>query len=192
MRLSTFAAAVLSCLIGIPPVASAQSVPPALGARVRLTTPCALVSQPVPERRNWCVLVGKLLEWRADSIDLEVKGDRRSYNLSTESLVEVSRGFRSRTRQGAVIGFVVGAGSTFLLFHTSGSTDPCDASANQDAIGSAGCLGIYALGGLAGAGLGALIGSRIRTERWQMVTQGRVRISLVAQRRLTLRLAVVF
>lgn len=192
MRLGVFAAAVLFFLLGIPRVASAQVDPPEPGARVRLTVPCELVPQPAPERRNLCVFVGKLAGWRTDAIDLDVDGRRSSYNLNTVSRLEVSRGSRSRKLLGAGIGFVVGVGGAYHLFHSGGSTGMCDQSANQDAIDSGYCLGIYGLGGLAGAGLGALIGSRIRTERWQSVSHGRVRISLVTQGRFTLKLAVAF
>lgn len=37
-------------------------------------------------------------------------------------------------------------------------------------MSSSECLGLYALGGLAGAGLGFLIGSVIHSERWQNVS----------------------
>lgn len=192
MRLGVFATAVLLCLLGTPTVAAAQVDPPELGARIRLTVPCEPVPQPAPERRNVCVFVGKLAGWRTDAIDLEVDGRRSSYYLNTVSQLEVSRGSRSHKVLGAGIGFVVGVGSTYHLFHSGGSTGMCNQSANQDAIDSSHCLGIYGLGGLVGAGLGAFIGSRIRTERWQSVTHERVRISLVTQGRFTLKLAVVF
>jgi hypothetical protein len=192
MRLGVFTAVVLFCLLGIPEIASAQAVPPELGARIRMTVPCELVPQPAPERRNVCVFIGKLAGWRTDAIDLEVDGRRSSYNLDTVSRLEVSRGSRSHKLLGAGIGFVVGVGSTYHVFHSGGSTGMCNQSENQDAIDSGHCLGIYGLGGLAGAGLGAFIGSRIRTERWQSVPHARVRISLVTQGRFALKLAVAF
>ncbi len=196
MRLRVLAAAVPFCLLGIATVASAQDAPPVPGARIRLTVPCELVQPPAPERRNFCTLVGKLGQWRPDAIDLEVDGRRSSYNLSTVSRLEVSRGSRSHKLLGAGIGFVVGVGATYHVFNSgassSGSTSACNQSANQDAIDSSACLGIYGLGGLVGAGLGAFVGSRFREELWQSVPYGRVRISLVTQRRLTVKLAVAF
>jgi hypothetical protein len=138
------------------------------------------------------VFAGKLAGWRTDAIDLDVDGRPSSYNLSTVRRLEVSRGSRPHTLLGAGIGFVAGVGSTYHLFHSGGSTGKCNQSANQDAIDSAHCLGISGLGGLAGAGLGAFIGSRIRTERWQSVPHGRVRISLVTPGRFALTLAWAF
>lgn len=192
MRPGVFTAAVLFCLPGIPTIASAQAVPAEPGARVRLTVPCELATQQAPQRSSVCVFTGKLAGWRTDAIDLEVDGRRNSYNPHTVKQLEVSRGSRSHWLLGAGIGFVVGAGSTFLVLHQGGSTAMCDQSANQDAIGSTECLGLVGLGGLAGAGLGALIGSRFRSERWQNVSHGRVRMSLVTQGRFTLKLAVAF
>lgn len=63
---------------------------------------------------------------------------------------------------GAGVGFVVGAGVTYLLLHSGGSTSLCDRNANQDAIRPAECIGLTIAGGAVGAGIGALIGRRIR------------------------------
>ncbi|HSB60860.1 MAG TPA: hypothetical protein VLI67_04030 [Vicinamibacteria bacterium] len=62
-----------------------------------------------------------------------------------------------------------------------GSTNPCDRAANQDAIGPGACAGLAALGGLGGAGLGALIGTLVRTERWQDVPVQRLRATVGPQ-----------
>jgi hypothetical protein len=77
----------------------------------------------------------------------------------------ISEGRKSHWVAGGVVGFLVGAGATYLILHGGGSTSLCNRSANQDAMGSAECLGATALGGVAGAALGALIGSQIRSER---------------------------
>jgi len=74
---------------------------------------------------------------------------------------------RTRALEGAIIGFVVGAATTAIVTHSGGSTAPCDQSANQDALSSGECFGLAAAGGLVGAGLGALIGSRIRVSAMQ-------------------------
>jgi hypothetical protein len=72
---------------------------------------------------------------------------------------------RSHWRTGAVAGFVIGAGATWLVLHSGGSTATCDRERNQDAIGARECAAITVGGGLAGAGLGAIIGSQIRVRR---------------------------
>ncbi len=69
---------------------------------------------------------------------------------------------RTRAREGAVAGFIVGATATVIVTRSGGSTAPCNRSANQDALSSSECVGLAVAGGLVGAGLGALIGSRIR------------------------------
>lgn len=75
-----------------------------------------------------------------------------------------AQGTQSHWKTGAAVGGVVGAVGTFVLLNQGGSTNPCDSSANQDAMGTSACLGIAALGGLAGALIGGLIGSRVRSE----------------------------
>ena len=193
MRPGVFTAAVLFCLLGIPTVALAQAFPLEPGARIRLTVPCELTPPPAPERRRVvCAFTGKLVGWRTDTIDLAMDGTSSSYNLNTVRQLEVSRGYRSHWLLGTGIGFVVGAGSTFLVLRHGGSTSLCNQSANQDALRSSECLGLVGLGGLAGAGLGALIGGRTRTERWQSVSHERLRISLVTQGRFMLGLAAAF
>lgn len=62
---------------------------------------------------------------------------------------------------GAVIGLSVGAGATFLVLHSGGSTAPCDRAKNQDAMEPRECLGLVAVGGVAGAVIGAVAGSFI-------------------------------
>jgi hypothetical protein len=72
---------------------------------------------------------------------------------------------RSHVLAGAAVGLLVGAGVTYAVLHSGGSTSLCDQSANQDAMAPRECAGLTALGGLAGAGVGAVIGARIRTGR---------------------------
>jgi len=71
---------------------------------------------------------------------------------------------RTRAREGAVVGFIVGTTVTLIVTRSGGSTAPCNRSANQDALSSGECVGLAVAGGLVGAGLGALIGSRMRVE----------------------------
>jgi len=66
----------------------------------------------------------------------------------------VSQGRASRRRIAAGIGAVVGASATYFALNSGGSTSLCDKSANQDATSTGTCVGLYVLGGLAGAGVG--------------------------------------
>jgi hypothetical protein len=72
---------------------------------------------------------------------------------------------RSHWRAGAIAGFVIGAGATYLVLHSGGSTATCERERNQDAIGARECAAITVGGGLTGAALGAVIGSQIRVRR---------------------------
>lgn len=76
--------------------------------------------------------------------------------------LELETRTRSHWRAGAITGFVLGAGATYLVLRSGGSTAPCDRAANQDAIGAKECAGLAVAGGLVGAVLGGLIGSQIR------------------------------
>ena len=144
------------------------------GARVRVTRPCGPSSPAVGELP--CRVTGRVVEVGADSLVVEDAGRRLAhYSLATidrlspqggTSLSQVSAGPRTHGRSGALVGTVAGGAAAYLTFFTGGSTATCDRSANQDAAGSGACLGILALGGLAGAGLGALVGGFIRTEGW--------------------------
>ena len=76
-------------------------------------------------------------------------------------------GRHTRALEGALIGLTIGATATILLTRSGGSTSLCNSSENQDALNSRECLGLAVAGGLVGAGVGALIGSRIRVSALQ-------------------------
>lgn len=69
---------------------------------------------------------------------------------------------KSHWLTGAIIGFVAGAAITALVVHSGGSNSLCNRSANQDALSSTECVALIGVGGVAGAGVGAFIGGRIR------------------------------
>jgi len=71
----------------------------------------------------------------------------------------------SHWKTGAGIGLAVGGVGTYLVLRSGDSTAPCNQSANQDAWSTSACLGAAAAGGVVGAGVGALIGSRFRKGR---------------------------
>jgi len=145
------------------------------GARVRLTLPC---DPGLPSPPEACPVEGRVVTTRGDTITLASGESTSRHSLGSARRIEVSRGRRSHWLVGAGAGFVLGAGSTFLLLNQGGSTNPCDRSANQDAIGPGACAGLATLGGVAGAGVGAVIGGLFRTERWQDVPVQTLRVSL--------------
>jgi len=195
MRPGSFVAAIFLLAPCVTLIAEAQARSPQPGTRLRLTFPCELNGQPsAGEKRTGCRSEGRFVRLQADTITLAVAESTASYGVNAVSRVEVSRGHRSHWLSGAGAGFLVGAGVAFVLLITGGSTSLCDQSANQDAIGSGECLGLAALEGVAGAGLGAIIGGLVRTERWQDVPFERLRVSLWPQAgsKLGLAVAVVF
>jgi len=167
------AVAVLTVLLHLP--VSAQQPPsvPTSGTRVRITVPCA-------SQGGDCRLQGSVLRVGSDTITLAASGATVSQPLSTVIRAEVSRGRRSYWLVGGAIGLVAGAGVTYAVLNTGGSTALCNRSENQDAISSGECLGLTALGGAGGFGLGALVGWLIKTERWESVPLERLRVGLWA------------
>lgn len=113
-----------------------------------------------------------------DSLAVTEAGVTSSYRLRRLSRLEVSQGRRSHWPLGAGVGFVVGAGATYAVAQSGGSTSLCDRDANQDALNSGECLGLTFLGGVVGAGLGALVGSLIHTERWRDVPLQNFRLAI--------------
>jgi hypothetical protein len=106
-----------------------------------------------------------------------------SHGLARASSVGGDEGSRSHPIMGAAVGFVLGAGTTYLVLNSGGSTSKCDRSANQDAMGSGACFGAYVLGGVIGAGLGAGVGALIRTSRWESFPLDRLGVGVLPERR---------
>ncbi len=150
---------------------SAQGTP-ALdpGRRVRVTLPCAAMRAfGGGADTASCVVRGRFLATSGDTLRLHVAGSPAIYRAGAVTKVEVAVASRSRVLAGAGIGALAGAFLTYRFLYASGSTSLCDRSTNQDAMNAAECRAIVLGGGAAGAGLGALIGLGLRTERWETV-----------------------
>lgn len=105
------------------------------------------------------------VEWRTRSVQ-DLPGMARSeppgpYAVSDAPPPMADRGDGSSHWLGAAIGGVIGFAGSYVILNSGDSTAPCDESANQDAIGTRYCVGLYVLGGLAGAGVGWLVGKWI-------------------------------
>jgi hypothetical protein len=156
----------------LPTIAMAQQPRVAPGQRVRVTAPdVGLTRAPATLE----AIDGGELVLRTDAT--------RRVPLASVARLEMYAGRRSHWLLGAGIGFVAGAGATYLVLNPPGSSSTalCDQSANQDAIGTGECLGLTALGGVAGAGLGALVGLFLKSDKWTDVPREGWRLSVVPQ-----------
>ena len=142
-----------------------DSVVVAPGVRVRLVTDSIRV-------------VGNLMRRVEDSITIL---DARSHathvlSLNAVRVFEISRGKRRRTGRGALIGLVSGAGAgivSTLVLCRSGCT-----SSGGDWTGFIAVV-LTGAGAVAGVGVGALIGSQIRSERWDRAAVSGIRVGLI-------------
>jgi hypothetical protein len=158
-----------------PPITLvAQQEPPVeRGDRVRVTVPSMS-----PE-----VLDGTLLELSERLCVLRVEDRFVPLTLPLDSVkkLELHRGQKSKAGLGAGLGFLTGAVVGGVLGSYWGQEScgwmeiPCIKKPEATALGAIGF-------GLAGAGIGALIGSRITVDRWEEVTLQRVRVGILLQR----------
>jgi hypothetical protein len=126
------------------------------GSRIRITTD---VRSPKP-------MVGTLVSADSDSLRLTSAKDQRLLTVPTRSVVrlQMSRGQRTSTGRGALIGALAG-GVTALVLGVAASTEN-DSWVEVGGPEIAAAMGIL---GLAGAGIGALIGSVSHHEHWDSV-----------------------
>jgi hypothetical protein len=130
-----------------------------------------------------CQVAGHILEGPLNTVVPLGAAGRTSHDLDRTSRIEGDGGSRSHPILGAAVGFVLGAGTTYMVLNGGGSTSKCDRSANQDAMSSGECLGAYVLGGVIGAGVGAGIGALIRTNRWESLPLDRLGVAVLPNRR---------
>lgn len=163
------------------------SAPPALGqtarfepgTRLRVTIPCSVQVPAQPSTTEpTCPVEGRLLRLGSDSLTMASAQATHTYAFSDLVRAEIGNGLRSRRSLGAGVGGVFGAVATYVALNSGGSTAFCDQSANQDSIDTGWCLGLYVLGGLAGAGLGSLVGGLMTSERWEVVPLESLGVSL--------------
>ncbi len=155
--------ALTACLVLVlaTPPAIALGEDPAAGTllegdRVRLEAPSM-----GPTR-----VVGQVLAAREDGLRLTL-ADGREVQVSPVDIrqLEVARGLRSRTVEGAAIGAL--AGATVLLGALIADRGVCD-----EDLGGCEAYGTFAvIGAASGTLLGALIGSQVKTDRWERIPQ---------------------
>lgn len=130
-----------------------------VGSRVRIET----AGSAVP-------LVGVIADATTDSFLVQASSQGTTFRVSRDDVLglEVSRGYRRRTWQGVAGGVltwlaIVGAYAAFDTLDESGVAEP------------------LFIGGLVAAG--GVVGSMIKTERWERVSASRVSLRLCPHRR---------
>ncbi len=173
----------LVAILAFVPLASATAqVPIRPGARVRVTRP------PICRANTICVgraprqRVGTFLAWRSDTIVVQSNGDTLSVPVDLVTRLDVVRGQKSNTIEGAIIGLLVGGVAGAAMVYAS--DQECESprgeffSCTVDISPLGGALSV----GLTGGVVGALIGLEIQTDRWQEVQLHRLRVNLAPQR----------
>ena len=104
-------------------------------------------------------------------------GPRREVPLASVNRLEVSRGRHSSSGKGALVGMFAGAAGGVAAGLVVCNHGNCVNSGTGDLTGVwATALGLG--GGLAGAGIGAIIGGAIRTEQWERVSIRDLRVGI--------------
>jgi hypothetical protein len=133
-------------------------------------------------------LVGTFLSRDADSIRIQPQAPPQAASIPVHTItrLEISRGRHSKADKGALIGGIAGAGAG--LFFIPAAAEACE---NSCAVRVPAAIALLAgiLGGF-GAGIGALIGTTSRSERWEPVSLSQLSVLGLPDRiglRLTLR-----
>ncbi len=173
MRRATILVAILAF---VPFAIATAQVPLRPGERVRVTR------LPLCPPNTLCVKtprqsVGTFLAWDADSLVVQSNGDTLYVPVDRVTRLDVSRGRKTNTGTGAVIGLlvggVVGAVIGYANYEEGGFGD-IGPGANVAAGG--------VIGGLGGLVTGAFIGLEIQTDGWREVPLDRLRVNLGPQR----------
>lgn len=149
------ACAVLLGLVVVEVPLGAQESP-VLNRRVRVSTPQAAGGEPR--------FVGTATALRMDTLIVSGSDTVRAFPLSTIVSLDVSRGRRGH----AFVGALVGAGIGVLAGAAAAGEDDGQGSTGTGVI-------LVPLGAAIYGGLGALIGSLIRRERWEPIPVESVR-----------------
>ncbi len=176
-------ATILVAILAFVPLASATAqVRP--GERVRVTRP------PICAPYTICVggpplqSVGTFWAWEGDSLIMESNGNALALPLNSVTKLEVGRGQKSYTVEGALMGLLVGGVAGAVIGYASyEECVPKGRGWSCEDVGPevAALVGGIA-GGLGGLLVGATIGRSSKTDRWREVPLDRLRVSVVPQR----------
>ncbi len=174
MRHATILVAILAF---VPFAIATAQVPLRPGERVRVTR------LPLCPPNTLCVKtprqsVGTFLAWDADSLVVQSNGDTLYVPVDRVTRLDVSRGRKTNTGTGAVIGLLVGGVVGAVIGLASYECEPCFVDLGPGTYAAAGAV----IGGLGGLVTGAFIGLEIQTDRWREVPLDRLRVNLGPQR----------
>jgi hypothetical protein len=136
------------------------------GQRVRITAPVLGLDKHV------ATVVGL----RGDTL-VVANANTMRFPVSSLEQLEMHAGRRSHPWRGAGIGFLSGVGVAFVTWHIADLGCYEGASTTNCALVLGG-----GIGGAIGALAGAVVGAMIRTDRWEAVPLGGLRVSVVPQR----------
>jgi hypothetical protein len=143
-------------------VALGQTTALATGNRVQVTSPAHGADK----------VVGTVVAIQNDTLVLQVEKITNPIRLPFSAItdIQVSRGQSREVGRGLVMGGAIGAGLGAALGFAAGSDDP---GLFALTAGDKATIGAVVFG-LAGAGLGGLLGARSTRETWQQVALGGV------------------
>lgn len=144
-----------------------QATPIAPGDRVRVTAPAV---NPGP-------LHGTVVSMDPDSVVLEVEGREEPLAFSAASItaLDVSRGQKGEAVLGGILGGIAGVILGVSVYN--GSKEDCGPEDSLCELGNFDdSLVVLALAGV-GAGVGALIGSLFKSERWEAVPLDEIHVT---------------
>ena len=167
MRPGTF----LFALLAVAPlsIVTAQETPLVKpGDRVRVTAPDQALSK----------YTGTLAGVYGDTLRL----DTLHVPLQSVTRLDVHRGQKSKAGTGALIGAGVGAAAGVITALVVCAEDNRDCENAGSGLTAAAALVLGVGGALLGAGLGAVVGSNVKVDRWEEIPLDRLRVSVAPQR----------
>ena len=108
------------------------------------------------------------------TLNTEARDSSLVFPLASLTKIEVSRGQKSKTASGALIGGAVGLAAGGIVGAALCSGEP-DCPEPRWLVGAAYVGGI---GLVVGAGIGAIIGTITKVDRWETVALDQIRVSL--------------
>jgi hypothetical protein len=156
------AALLVPALVAAQEAASVPDWPLTPGLRVRVLSP----------ELSWRPKIGSVVSSTSDTLVFAPAKESFTTALSTPKIarIEVAQGMHTRKLQGAILGFLAGAGAGLVIGSATYKPPKCDPNVwCMDMFGEAGNTMVGAvLGGLLGTITGVMIGSR-ESDNWVQV-----------------------